>query len=386
MDYIRLFQDLLSIDTSVPPGSNYEKAIDLLEPFFRQAGCETQKVHIPAEYSGGLNGRLNLVINRRNPGKPRLIFYTHVDVVPAPGWDAFTPRIENGRIYGRGAVDMKGQIVSLLMALARLKDREINYDLSALITVDEETGHGDGNELRYIRPYIEPVTGVEFFTLDGDGGFVQVATLGVYVFQVTVYGKSVHQGCAYLGENAVENAVRLCQPLFKLSEEIIKRKSQVPADHRYGIPYLQPNLTISMMHGGAKFNIVPDECVITLARRIIPEEDLSLIEKEIVDVLRTVPGIKWDIQRVLAVAPVSTPLDDPAAVKLAGIIKEVTGKTGIYGEMGTLPFDPVTLEWKSRIFGTGLSRPDQNPHGINEFAYLKDVEGLAAIIEKFVTT
>lgn len=383
MDYQKILTDLLSIDTSVPPGQNFEQAMDLLGPLFSEAGCETHKVDIPEEYTGGEKGRMNLIFHRRNPGKRRLIFYTHVDVVPAKGWDAFKPRIENGRIYGRGAVDMKGAIISLLMALDRLKDSVIDRDLSGLITVDEETGHAYGEELRYIRQYLEPVEGADFFNLDNPDS-VQIADLGTYAAEITVHGKSVHQGSAYLGENAVENAIKLCQPLLKLAEEVSRRKSRIPADPAYGIPHMRPNLTITLIHGGNKFNIVPDECVITLARRILPEEDIDFVEHEIIYALHSVPGVQWDIKRVNFVRPFPPTFDEPEAEKLSGIVEQVTGKTGKYGAMITIPLDLVGLEWKARIFGIGLIKPERNPHGVDEFVCFEDIEKLADIIERFI--
>ncbi len=386
MDYIQILKDLLAIDTTVPPGRNYEKAIDFLDPWFKQTGCQTEKVFIPEEHAGGQKGRVNLVIHRRNPGKPRLIFYMHVDVVPAKGWEAFTPRVEDGKIFGRGAVDMKGEIISLLAALDRLKGREINYDASAVVTVDEETGHADNNELRYIRPYLEPVTGVAFFSLDAESDYVQAGSLGIYACNITVYGKSVHQGWAFMGENAVENAIKLCHPLLQLGEEIKQRKSEVPAPPGLTITHLQPNLAITMMHGGIKENIVPDECVITVSRRIIPEESLEEAEREILDALHTVPGIRWDIRRIDFFNPLPSAINQPEAIKLSQILREVTGKTGMYGFMASVPLDVPVKEWKARTFGTGLSRPEQNPHGINEHTYIKDVEDLATIIERFLTT
>src|SRR4030042_834413 len=112
MEYIKVFENLLSIDTTVPPGLNYEKVIDYLEPIFKKQGFNTHKVIIPVEHAEGREGRVNLVCNRHEKGKPRMIFYCHIDVVPAEGWDAFSPRVENGKMYGRGAADMKGSIIA----------------------------------------------------------------------------------------------------------------------------------------------------------------------------------------------------------------------------------------------------------------------------------
>ena len=111
MDYVQVLRDLISIDTSVSPeldpGPNYARTIDYLEPMFRELGFQTQRVLIPPEHADGKDGRLNLLAHRRNQGQPRLILYTHIDVVPAQGWDAFAPRVEDGKIYGRGAADIR---------------------------------------------------------------------------------------------------------------------------------------------------------------------------------------------------------------------------------------------------------------------------------------
>jgi succinyl-diaminopimelate desuccinylase len=296
MDYVKFLCDLVSLDTTVPPGRNYEKAIDFLNPLFRETGCETEKINIPKEFCNNQEGRFNLIAHRRSHGKQRLIIYTHVDVVPGEGWDAFIPRIIDGKMYGRGTSDDKGNIVALLMAMEKLKDKAIKYDLTAIVTVDEEEGHGLQNEIRFIRPYLEPVERAYFLALDCPFGAVNVASQGGLSMEIRVLGKSVHQGRAYMGENAVENAIKLCQPLLELGEEIPKRQSKIPASPEYGIPFMQGNLSITMIHGGVKVNIVPDECVISIGRRIIPEENKEAVEREVMEALRSVPGVRWEVK------------------------------------------------------------------------------------------
>ena len=79
--------------------------------------------------------------------------------------------------------------------------------------------------------------------------------------------------------------------------------------------------------------------------------------------------------------------DDPLADKLAGIIKDVTGKTGKYGQMGTLPLDPVALEWGGKIVSMGVGRvAENNAHGKNESVRPTDIESMAEIITRLVTS
>ncbi len=384
MDYVKVLKDLVSLDTTVPPGRNYDRALDYLEPMFKNVGFMTERVQVPEEFAGGLEGRVFLLAHRRSPGKPRLIFYTHVDVVPAEGWDGFTPRIEDGKMYGRGTADMKGSVVGLLMALERVKNKTLKYDTSVMVTTDEEIGHQSGNEIKPLRPYLEPVTGAYFFSLDCNSGAVMVASLGGLNIDITVKGKSAHGGTPYHGENAIEKAIIIENALMELKAKIALRQSKISISPDAGFVRMVPNLSINMIKGGVKSNIIPDECVMTVARRMIPEENIDEVEKEIMDTLATVRSVRWEAKVVQRNPTVPTTLDEPVTDELAAIIKDVTGNTGKIGLMGGQPFPCVSLDWKAKVFGMGVAGPGTNVHGINEFVYLKDIEALSEIITRFV--
>jgi succinyl-diaminopimelate desuccinylase len=374
------------MDTTVPPGRNYDKALDYIEPFFKNAGLWTQRIAIPKESAGGLEGRTFLLAHRRSPGRQRLIFYTHTDVVPAEGWDGFTPKIEDGKMYGRGTADNKGSIVALLMALERIKDKPIKYDLTAMVTVDEEVGHAQANEIRYIRPYVEPVKDAYFFSLDCEGGGVMVASLGGVSIEFKIKGKSAHQGRPKLGINAIEKAIPVMNAFMEMKQKVAQKRSRIPVPPGFGVEYMEPNLSITVIHGGVKSNIIPDECTVTVARRLIPEENVDEVEKEMMDVVRSFPDLQWESKIISRGPTVPTTFDEPVTDELSEIIKAVKGNSsGKIGLMGGQPFSPVSLEWKAKIFGTGVSGAAQNAHGINEFVYLKDIEDLAEIIVRFIT-
>lgn len=383
MDYVEVLKGLISIDTSVPPGHNYERAMDYLEPLFQQVGFQTEKVHIPEQHADGNEARVNLLAHRRSPGKPRLILYGHVDVVPAQGWPAFTPWVEGGKIYGRGAADMKGAIAALLLGLETVKDKPLKYDTSVMMTTDEEVGQAD--QIRYLGRFLEPLHGARFFDLDSSSGFVSVANLGAVQMDIRVKGKSVHSAMAHLGENAVEKANLLVNALMELKKRVVKRKSKIDAEPASGLTKMEARLNINVVCGGLKVNIIPDECLISIDRRLIPEENLEEAEKELMGTLADVPGVRWEVARTFRI-PTVPPLDDPAVAELAATIKEATGSTGIYGEMGSGDFGPIAaLEWKARHFGCGVIRPNCNIHGVNEFVNQKDIEDLARIIARFIS-
>ena len=332
MDHIEILKRFIAIDTTVPPGLNYEKAIDFLCPLFESAGLETYKIYLPESVTGGKKDRVNLICHRHTSGKPRLIFYGHIDVVPAEGWDAFRPTVEDGRIYGRGAADMKGAIVALVMALDVCKNKNINYDVSVMMTTDEETNQAD--QLQYLRQYLEPVAGASFFSLDSSAVYVAVTGLGVLQMDIKIKGKSVHSGLSHLGENAVEKASLVLDSLLELKSQVTSKKSAIDAHPETGLMKMEPRLNINMIRSGLKVNIIPDECTISIDRRLIPEENTEQATKEILDTLESVRGVVWETADVFTIPPVS-PCTDPMVDKLVEIVKQVTGNSGKAGEMGS---------------------------------------------------
>jgi succinyl-diaminopimelate desuccinylase len=382
MDYIKVLSEFVAIDTSVPPGNNYRQAMEYLAPLFKKYGFTTQFIDIPPEYAEGKTGRVNLICHRRSENRPRLIFYGHADVVPASGWDAFKARFVDGKVYGRGTADMKGGIIGLLGGLEMVADKPLKFDTSLVITTDEEVSQA--SQLRYLAQFLSPLKGAYVFSLDDSFGYVSVAGLGALQMEILVKGKSVHSGLAHLGENAVEKAVSLLQALLELKNKVVQRKSSVRTHPNTGLDRMEARLNIDKIDGGLKANIVPDRCVITIDRRLIPEENITDAEKEIIDCLSSVPGVNWEILSSFNI-PTVPPCEDKIVDELAAIIQQVTGSAGKYGEMGSGDLSRIVCnEWHGQSFGLGVIRPECNIHGNDEFAYVKDMESLAMIIGCFL--
>jgi len=381
MNYVDVLKQLISIDTTVPPGLNYEKAIDFLQPLFEELNFKTMKVFIPPEHAEGREGRVNLVCHRRVPNMRRVIFYGHIDVVPAEGWNAFSPRSEDGKIFGRGAADMKGSIVALLLALELIKEEPLKYDVSVMITTDEESGQS--SQLRYLAQYLQPVSGTYFFNLDSNSRYVSITSLGAIQMDVKVKGKSAHSALSHLGENAVENSILLINALMDLKKRVVKKESAIPVHPETGITRMVPRLNINVIKGGLKSNIVPDECLISIDRRLIPEENIEQARKELLDTLSSVRNVVWEIEHEAFVPPIP-PCEDPLVDELAVIVKEITGQGGKYGMMGSGGLPQIVAEWGGKEFGLGVIRPECNIHGKEEFVYQKDIEDLAEIIASFL--
>ncbi|OGO23051.1 MAG: hypothetical protein A2144_11910 [Chloroflexi bacterium RBG_16_50_9] len=382
MDYVQLLKDIISIDTSVPPGLNYDKVIDYLEPHFKAVGFATEKVYVPIEHADGNEGRVNLVAHRREAGKPRLIIYGHIDVVPAQGWEAFKPKVLEGKIYGRGAADMKGGIAALLSGLEMVKAKPLRWDTTVILTTDEETGQA--SQLRYLAQYLSPLSKAYFFNLDSSFGYVSVASLGALQMDIRVSGKSVHSAMSHRGDNAVEKATLLMAALLKLKERVVKRQSKTAVHPLTGLSRMEARLNINMVCGGIKVNIVPDECLISIDRRLIPEENMDEAREEIIKTLSSVKNVRWEIAKESTI-PTVPPCQDPIVDEVAALIKEVTGASGKFGEMGSGDLPHIVAEWGGQEFSTGAIRADNNIHGRDEYVYQRDIEDLALIISRFLS-
>jgi succinyl-diaminopimelate desuccinylase len=253
-----------------------------------------------------------------------------------------------------------------------------------MITTDEE--YSQASQLRYLSRFLEPLKGAYFFDLDSNFGHVSIANLGALQMDILVKGRSVHSGLSHLGVNAVEKAVLLMEALLKLKTRLSSKKSRIQTHPETGLDKMVARLNINMIQGGLKVNIVPDQCIISIDRRLIPEENLSEARKEILATLAAVEDVNWEIVREFSI-PTLPPCEDPITDKLAIILKEVTGDYGKYGEMGSGDLANIVVnEWRGHEFGMGVIRTESNIHGNNEFVYLKDIENLAEILYRFLTT
>ena len=130
---IDTLRKLIAVDTSVPPGESYEQLIDVVEPEFAKLGFATRRVTLPddrvAQMPWDLSGpRINLVADLELD-KPKATAYAHMDVVPIDEpWthDPFGGELIDGKLYGRGTVDMKGSIACFLGAMKVLTEMGIS--------------------------------------------------------------------------------------------------------------------------------------------------------------------------------------------------------------------------------------------------------------------
>jgi acetylornithine deacetylase/succinyl-diaminopimelate desuccinylase-like protein len=181
-----LLRRLLAIDTSNPPGRE-TAAAELLAEMLGAAGLETEVVAREPE-------RGNLVARLRGGGGPSLAFLTHLDVAPAvpAEWDVhpFAGVELDGWVWGRGAVDMKGQVAAVATALAQLGREGVTPpgDVLLLAVADEEVGDAEVGLPWLVEE--RPEIATDFAVGEGAGERYDVGGRPAYLFDV-----GVKQGC-----------------------------------------------------------------------------------------------------------------------------------------------------------------------------------------------
>jgi len=232
------------------------------------------------------------------PAAPVLLWDAHQDTVPADGMsiDPFTPLVRDGRLYGRGACDVKGGLAAMVAALEQLADapaRQATVVLAA--TVGEEFGFVGATALARLwrgpsaaddaalgefvgRPDLAVVA-------EPTGLDLVVAHKGSLKWRIRVHGRACHGAFPEQGQNALYAAGRAAIAIEKLAGELQARA----ADHPCG----PPTLSLGTLHGGAGVNLVPDLAVLEVERRILPEEPAAAARTEVIDrVAAACPGVR----------------------------------------------------------------------------------------------
>jgi succinyl-diaminopimelate desuccinylase len=322
-----------------------------------------------------------------------------MDVVPIEeGWDMdpFAGVIKDGRIYGRGASDMKGSIASLLMALEVMQELGLKskFDINCTLCTDEEIGVYPGVYYLARKGFVPngPVICMEGMQEPLDW----LASAGCLEVSIKVKGRSCHSGMNFMGVNAVEESVPILNELMALKRVVEKRESSIPGAKMPNAPSdkMTPMFNIDIINGGVKSNIVPSECEIILNRRYIPEENYDDVVKEIREAVERgkakskALAVETMFTRVYPAIKVNP--NTAYALKMKEAVKKVQGyKDSDFVAMGLsgstdMAFVQMVTHNENIIF-RGTGRNDSNFHGKNEFCYLKDLKALAKELIYFLT-
>lgn len=271
------------------------EAIRLCLGKFAQAGCECRLAPISddikedPEYSHpsdpvSYEGRANVVAFRRGSGGGRsVILQTHADVVPAGDWgDAFTPRQEDGVIYGRGACDAKGHIAAIWLALAALEEMGVNLkgDIQTQIVVEEEFG-GNG-ALSLLR---QGYTADAVLIAESTEMQIHPANRGAIWFRIEIEGLPKHMGRKHEGISAIDLSYRVIHALYGYEKKIIADSARYPGFERYTNPV---QVNIGMLRSGEWPSMVAGNALIEGGVGFLPNRSMEQVKREIKQVIERI--------------------------------------------------------------------------------------------------
>ena len=349
-DLIRLTQDLVRIPTLNPPGRNYREICDFLAARLAPQGFAIDMVRAKdAPGDSDTYPRWNLVarIEGVRPGEC-VHFNSHHDVVEVGhGWtrDPFGGELADGKIYGRGACDMKGGLAASVIAveafLAACPDFSGAIEISA--TADEETGGYGGVAYLADQGYFDPAR-VQHVIIPEPLHKDQICLghRGVWWAEIETHGRIAHGSMPFLGDSAIRHMgavlAEMEATLFPLLSQKTTAMPVIPEGAR------QSTLNINAIHGGEPepepgytglpAPCVPDRCRITIDRRFLIEEDLLEVKREVTALLERVkaerPKFTYEIRDLFEVQPTMTEKDAPIVRSTASAIEAVLGREARY--------------------------------------------------------
>ncbi len=358
-------QDLISIASENPPGNYYRECVDRICLELDRLGFAYQVVEAPGFPD---RPRYNL-IGFHGDNQPTLYFHGHYDVVPAQSREQFNPRIENGRLYGRGSTDMKPALATMIYAMHLLKELEVPLQgrIGLCIVADEETGGQGGSRYLDQNGWLGQ-NAIAMLTPEPTSGVIWNANRGAITLRVTVKGKPAHVGLQHQGINAFEQMLRVAAALQALKAEVERRKTSyriVPEAAAHSILMLG-----GRVEGGASFNVVPETCAFTVERRFNPEEDIEAEKAQLLAVLERLQrqGITLDTEVLQEGFSSGVSEDHPVARTLAESIEAVTGRRPAFEMCPGI----LEIRWYARkgipafAYGPGLLEVAHGPNEVIE--------------------
>jgi len=259
-----------------------------------------------------------------------ILLDAHQDTVPVEGMTIppFLPEVRGGRLYGRGACDVKGGMAAILAAVSRLA-AERPQGLPTVIvscTVNEEYGFTGaavlGQLLTSQSSALMPRRPDMAVVAEPTGLDVVVAHKGVIRWRCHAHGRAVHSSQPHCGDNAIYKMARAVQAIERYTREVL---GSVPAHPLCG----GPTLSVGTISGGVSVNIVPERCTIEIDLRVPPGEQPEDARRGLIDYLATREraGAALEHERPLMQAPALTDESNAqAAERLASAVRAVTGE------------------------------------------------------------
>ena len=347
---IGLTQSLIRIPTLNPPGLNDLEFCEFLAGYLQNAGFTVQLLRATGAIADSDEyPRWNLLARREGTRPGDCVHFNgHHDVVTVGhGWttDPFGGEVKDGRIYGRGACDMKGGIATAIIAaeafIATYPDFGGAIEISA--TADEESGGYGGvawlAEQGYFSPdRVQHVIIPEPLNKDR----ICLGHRGVWWAEIETKGRIAHGSMPFLGDSAIRHMGAVLAEMEEVLYPLL-------AGRRTAMPVVpegarSSTLNVNAIHGGepeppAGYTglpapLVADRCRITIDRRFLIEEDIGAVKAEIAALMDRVqarrPTFRYEIRDLFEVQPTMTDREAPVVRSTAAAIERVLARQPDY--------------------------------------------------------
>ncbi|MGW8178852.1 MAG: M20 family metallopeptidase [bacterium] len=339
-----LLQKLLRIPSDNPPGDT-TAITEYIQQYLREHGIESD---IIVTKPGIAN-----ILASTGEGKPHLVLNGHLDTFPAEvgePWSIppYSGELRDGKIYGRGAGDMKGGLAALLYSFVKIAGTDHKGTLTFTGTSDEETG-GEWGALWLLEN--EPrVRGDAVLNGEPSGLTVRIGEKSRVSIVLEAEGKAAHGSFAgYVGENAIMKMVRilpflaelqgtparLTDETLRLTEEVMKGYRQQYGHESETMANVLKEVTVNIgtIHGGSEDNIVPAHCVVKVDTRLplgITPEEITEIIREKIHAMDPSIKVSWARPPQIVTESTYSSIDADITKTLAKNSEEVTGMKPLY--------------------------------------------------------
>ncbi len=331
-ELVRLTRELVRIPSvyrPVEPDGNEAHVAQFVVDYLERAGFETHTKEVAP-------GRPNVwaVWEGDRPGRT-LLFEAHTDVVTegrAEDWDypPFGAESVEGRVFGRGACDTKGNLAAAVLAVRAIKDSGVPFPGRLVLChpVDEEG----------------MMSGIKAFIEEGHAGGVDAAVIcepeenqlcikqkGALRVEVTVRGRMAHGAMPASGVNPVTRAARFVVAVERLEREEVERYGEDPF---LGCPSLTPTILMGPESGEPQINVIPASAYVALDIRTIPDQShrelVGRLEGILADLEAEDPDFDATLEVIEERPPTETPEDEPLVQAMAAAYRRLTGEEPRY--------------------------------------------------------
>ncbi|MCT4656613.1 MAG: acetylornithine deacetylase/succinyl-diaminopimelate desuccinylase family protein [Cohaesibacter sp.] len=346
-DLIALTQGLIRFPTINPPGEAYGPCARFIGERLEKRGFAVQYIH--AHGTPGDNDsypRINIIARYegKTPG-PCIHFNSHIDVVEVgSGWtkDPFAGEIEDGKIYGRGACDMKGGLAASIIAAEAFIEQFPDFPGAIEIsgTCDEESGGYGGvaylaEQGFFAKDRVDHVIIPEPLNKDR----ICLGHRGVWWAEIETHGHIAHGSMPFLGDCAIRHMGAVMDQFEeKLFPALAQKRTDMPV-----VPEgaRQSTLNINSIHGGQSEDFeglpapcVPDSCRMVIDRRFLIEEKLDEVKGEVKDLLKSLEqdraSFSYTLKDLFEVQPTMTDKHQPVVKAVSKGIEDILGKEADY--------------------------------------------------------